>query len=279
MLLAWSRWLEGVSAFKTGQGMLWIFAFGLFILLWRRGSQEQRRLAVLSAVLGLAVLCPLSAVVLLQGFTPFYHWLDLQQLFPLPLWMALFGVVLGEGLQRISIPGCSGISYKGQVKTILAYICVGVLLLTATNFHGFDEKAEADEHGVPMETAEAFDTLYELVGDAQIVLAAKGDMLQYTRLYEPAWHPLYGRDLWSGKSASYVDSGYEVEYEYYSLLEQAQLVGEDQEAFLALLSGGEADCVIVPYYWREEYSQIPGYELLTLTEEYNVIIKKEWIAE
>ena len=278
MLAEWNRWLEGISSFKAGQGILWVFVLGLLVLLWRKSGQEQQRLAVLSAVMGFLVLCPLSAVVLLKGFTPFYDWLDLQQLFPMPLWMALFAMTLGEAMEGINIPGIRAKGYKGYTKTAVAYICVGILLLTATNFHGFDEKAKADSHGVPVGTAEAFDALYELVGDTHIVLAAKGDILQYTRLYEPSWQPLYGRDLWSGKSASYINSGYDVEYAYYSLLERTELAGEDQEEFIALLAGGEADCIIVPYYWREAYSQIPGYELLILTEEYNIIIKKDLIA-
>ena len=276
MQLEWTRWLEGMTAFKEGQGMLWIFIVVLFAVLWHRRTLVRSRLLLASAVFGFLIVVPLSAVVLLKGFTPFYDWMDLQQLLPLNLLNALFCMLLIELLQKNLIPD---MMFRDTWKKVVSLGCVVVLLLTATNFHGFDYRASADEHGVPLETAEALDAVYVLVGDTPVVIAAKGDMLQYVRMYEPAWQPLYGRDLWSGKSASYINSGYDVEYEYYTLLEQAELDDGDQADFLELLSRKDADLVIVPYYWREAYSQIPEYELIVLTDRYNVIIKKDLIAE
>ncbi len=279
MQLEWSRWLEGMTAFKAGQGMLWIFTAVLYAMLWYKRSLKRCRLLWCAAVLSLLTVFPLSALVLLKGFTPFYDWMDLQQLMPLTLLTALFGVVMTEILQEEKLLNAKAVKQSGIVKRFFSVVCVAVLLLTAANFHVFDYKSTADEHGVPSETAQAFDALYELVGDTQVVIVAKGDVLQYVRLYEPAWQPLYGRDLWSGKSASYINSGYDVEYEYYTLLEQAQLDDKERAEFTALLTKGEADLAIVPYYWREAYCQAPGYELLVLTDMYNVIIKKDLIAE
>ncbi len=276
MQAEWNKWLEGMTAFKAGQGMLWIFILVLFAVLWNKGILKRSRLFLGAVLLGGLSVFPLSTVVLLKVFTPFYDWMDLQQLMPLTLLIALFGMMLMEILEERALPKKK---LTGIAARSVGGICTAILLLTAVNFHGFDYRSPADEHGVPFKTAEAFDALYALIGNRQAVIVAKGEVLQYVRLYEPAWQPLYGRDLWNGKSASYINSGYDVEYMYYTLLEQAELKEQERTEFITLLSAGKVDCAVVPYYWREGYSEIPGYELLDLTDEYNVIIKKDLMAE
>ena len=267
MLLEWNRWIEGMAAFKEGQGLLWVFTIVLFAVQWHRGILQKNKLLIGGCVLGLLTVFPLTAVVLLKGFTPFYNWLDLQQLFPLMLLTALLATEFVCVVEMIP---------KGKH---LGIMCAAILLLAATGFHGFDRMEPADEHGVPVAYADAFESLEELVGERSLIIAANGDMLQYARLYEASWQPLYGRDLWSGKSASYINSGYDIEYDYYTLLEQAELKEEAYTEFVALVEAGAADCIIVPYYWREAFSQIPGYQLVALTESYNVIVKEDLIAK
>lgn len=262
MLLEWNRWLEGMVTFKEYQGLFWVFVLGLFAMLGYRGRLRGNRLFLCSAILAVCTVFPLTAVILLKVFTPFYDWMDLHQVFPVVLLLAVFAVEVTVKLGKR-----------------IGFLCVGVLLLVATNFHGFDKKERADEHGVPVAYAEAFQSLDQMMDGDDVVIAAKADMLQYVRLYESGWHPLYGRDLWNGKSASYISSGYDVEYSYYTYLEQAELKGKAPVEFVALVQGGEADCIIVPYYWKDAYSQIPGYQLHVLTESYNVIIKEDLVVQ
>ena len=276
MQLEWNRFLEGITDFKTDHGMLWIFSLVLLWICFKKGTLKRHRWLLTSLVLGVLVICPVTAMALLKIFTPFYDWSDLQLLLPTTLLMALLGVEAYDFLRKQEIPGL----HPGQTaKNIISVVCVAVLLLTATGFHGLDRYPEADEHGVPLETAEVFEALEQVIGEERMVLAAPAEMLQYTRLYEPKWQPVYGRDLWSGKSASYINSGYDIEYEYYTLLAKAQLTEKEQESFAALIREGQADCVIVPAFWVEQICELPEYESILLTDSYAGIIKKDFVTK
>ncbi len=272
----WSRWLSGMTTFKEEQGMLCIFCIVLFIVLWQRGSLKKQSLFVASLVLGVLVVCPLTAVALLKVFTPFYDWTDLQLIWPITLLVAFGGVEAVYFLKSLEIPG---LRIRQIAKTMISIFCVAFVLLVATNFHGLDRRTEANKDGVPVEVAEVYDSLYEMVGAQPLVLAAPSSMLQYTRLYETAWQPLYGRDLWSGKAASYINSGYEAEYEYYSLLEENTLLPEEHLRLTELINEQQTDCVIVPIYWPSEMGNMPGYETVDLNRYYSAIIKKDLIIE
>lgn len=276
MQLEWNRWMEGMTAFKTGQGMLWIFCLILFVLLWWRGELKRHSLFVVSIILGILTICPVTAVVLLKVYTPFYGWSDLQQILPMTLLLAVLGVEAFWFLKDMNVPGLR----LGQTaKNTISGICVVILLLTATNFHGFDERPKANAGGVPAEVAVLFEALYDVVGEQPIVLAASGEMLQYTRLFEDDWQPLYGRDLWSAKSASYINSGYDTEYEYYTFLGKAELEPEEYNRLTALINEEQVDCVIVPCYWMEAMGDMYAYEPVVLSDVYTGIIKKDLIIK
>ena len=80
MQLEWNKWLTGVTSFKEGHGMLWIFCLVLFVAMWRKRDGRQRKLLIFSALTCFLILCPITAAVLLKGYTPFYDWFDLQLL-------------------------------------------------------------------------------------------------------------------------------------------------------------------------------------------------------
>lgn len=276
MQLEWNRFVEGVTDFKTEQGMLWVFCVAFFIWMWHRGSLKQQRLFFLCILSGFLVWCPLTAVPLLKIYSPFYGWKDLQQLMPVILILSAAGVECFWFLKKTSV---AGLRLRQIAKNVISAVCVVILLMFATNFHGFDKRDTADEHGVPVETAKVFDALYEVVGDKNLVLAAKWDMLQYARLYEPGWIPLYGRDLWSSKSASYINSGYSEEYVYYDYLKYDVLEIEDYKELTVLMNEDTVDCMIVPFYWLHEMGKMPAYEIVELTEVYTAIIKKDLITK
>lgn len=276
MQLEWNRFLEGITEFRAGQGMLWIFCLCLFVLCFRKGIMKNQEWLVTGLILGVLVSCPLTAVLLLKIYTPFYDWMDLQQLFPIVLLIAFLGVEAYAFLRKQDVPG---LRLGQRAKNTISAACIIVLLLVATGFHGFDQYQKSDEHGVPIETAEVFAALEEVVGEEPIVLAAFGDMLQYTRLFEPKWQPVYGRDLWSGKSASYINSGYDREYEYYTLLDDARLTDQECERLISLINEGQADCIIVPDFWLEIMSGMPEYDSVILTDSYAGIIKKDLLVE
>lgn len=272
MQLEWNRFLDGIVNFKENQGILWFFCAAVLVYGLKQASQAKRSLLTVSLVLGVLVLFPATAVILLKFYTPFYHWNDLQLLFPLVLLLGFGAVELYEFLVKKDIPGMN----LGQgAKRIISGFCVLVLFLVATNFHGFDQKPKAEEHGIPVESAETFEALRQVVGEKQIVLAAPPEMLQYARLYEATWRPVYGRDLWNGKAASYINSGYEWEWDYYILLEDALLPEEECERLISLINEGKADCIIVPEFWLEMMHDMPEYDLIPLTSSYAGIIKKD----
>ncbi len=279
MQLEWNRWLEGITTFKQEQGLFLIFLSALLMFFGQKGKIKNNRLFPALILLGLGAFFPLTAMILMKIFTPFYDWMDLQQLLLLPLFMALFGVVGTFVITKREFPGECFFAVRPWVKRIASIVCVMLLFMVGSGFHVFDKETKADEQGVPVETAVVFGALYELIGEEPVVIAAPSKLLQYVRLYESDWIPLYGRDLWSGKAAGYVHSGYDTEYEYYVFLERGELNVDERPGFASLVAEGQADCVIVPYYWREDYCPEETYALLALTPEYNVIIKKELVAQ
>lgn len=276
MQLEWNKWLTGMQAFKEGQGMLWIFCLAVFLILWKKLDKKQQRLFGFAAIMGILIICPLTAVVLLKGYTPFYDWMDLQLLVPITLLLAVGAVEIIGLLEKMTIPG---LHLKGIAKNTISLLCVVVLLFAGATFHGFDKRQEADVTGVPVEVAEVLDPIHRMVADKPVVLAAPSSILLYTRLYEVNWQPLYGRDLWSAKAASYINSGYNVEYEFYELLEKEQLSEEEFKQLSDLILEGPANCVIVPAYWIADMEQLNDWMLVNLNGSYTGIIKKDLVTE
>ena len=272
MQLEWNRFWNGIANFKENQGLLWLFCAVAIVYGLKKTSQEKRRWLIVSLILGALVLFPVTAVILLKFYTPFYGWDDLHQLVPFALLIGFGAVELYEFLVTKSIPG---MSMSPVAKRMVSGLCIMVLLFAATNFHGFDGRLKAEKHGIPRENAEVFDALRQVTQDKQIVLAAPPEMLQYARLYEPSWRPIYGRDLWNGKAASYINSGYDWEWDYYILLEDEVLSEEECKDLVSVINEGKADCIIVPYLWMEIMDEMPGYDLLPLTSSYAGLIKKD----
>jgi hypothetical protein len=214
--------------------------------------------------------------MLLKVYTPYYDWKDLQQIFPIVILLAFGGVELFDFLRRQAIPG---LQVGRKAKSIVSIACVMILFAVATNFYGLEKHEDADERGIPLAASEVFDALYQVVGDESFVLAAPAEMLQYARMYEGGWQPIYGRDLWSGKSASYINSNYEWEYEYYTLLEDAGLTEDERVRVAEVINEGKADCVIVPDFWMEFMDELPKYDAVRLTSSYVGIIKKDLLAK
>lgn len=276
MQLEWNKWLDGITAFKENQGMLWIFSMAVLVVMWRKASKSQQKLLCFSALTGVLIICPVTAVILLKGYTPFYDWLDLQQFLPLVLLLGFGATELISWMQKREVPG---LHLKQMAKTIISILCVVVMLFAGTTFHAFDSQAEADENGVPTEVAEILEPLHNMFADKPLVLAAPSDVLMYVRLYEINWQPLYGRDLWSSKAASYINSGYDVEYEYFELLEKEELSEEEFGQLRTLIIEGTAECVIVPAGWIAEMGQLPDCVLVNLNDSYTGIIKKDITRE
>lgn len=272
MQLEWNRFLEGFALFKQYQGLIWICCIVAFVILFKKGKLGTNVLWLTSIVLGIATLFPLTAIVLLKAYTPYYNWLDLQGVFPVMLLMGYFGIAVFSYLKEQTVPGHT---YKKVGKICIATVCVLVLFLAATSFHGFDKREEADEKGVPVETSKVFEALEGYVGEEELVLAAPSEILTYARLYNANWKPLYGKDLWNPKAAGYINSGYTIEYQYYEYLEQMEPELEERSEFVSLVEEGHADCIIVPFYWSVWMQDIKGYEAISLTDSHVGIIKKE----
>lgn len=272
MQTEWNKYLTGAEQCKQYQGMLVIFCVCIIAFLWKHPDRKLRKLLVFSAIIGIAVLCPITAIILLKGYTAFYDWLDLQILFPSTLLLALGATICTEKLQKMEIPG---LRCGKNAKTILSIGCVCLLLTAGSVFHAWDAEKEAEEHGIPIETAQAFQALSENVPERSLVIAAPRELLMYVRMYEEKWTPLYGRDLWSGKAASYIYSGYTIEYEYFELLEQEQLSEQEQKMLWNLIETGPAECVIVPAGWILDEMVWTECDTLRLTESYTAILKKD----
>lgn len=273
----WNKWLTGLTSFKEDQGMLLIFVLAIIVAYWKKDAQNQRKLIVFTAGMAVCILCPLTAVILLKGYTPFYDWLDLQLLLPMVIVLAWGGTEFVFQLSEMEVPG---VHLNGIAKTIISIFCAIILLFSGTVFHGLDPKTAADQNGVPVEVAEIFEPIYADFGDKPLVLAAPSKILKYTKLYEANWKPLYGRDLWSPKAASYINSGYDVEYELYELLEKAQLDEEEFVELTNLIFEEQVDCVIVPSYWIADMEKLTGQLLLVdLTDAYTGIIKEDLMKE
>lgn len=276
MQLEWNRFLSGIVDLKENHGFLWLVSVALLVLGIKKVAPQKQRLLMAGVLLGVLVIFPLTAVMLLEIYTPFYDWNDLQQMFPITLLISYGIVGLYDYLRKQNVPG---VRLGQSAQNMISGICIILLLMVSTNFHGFDGRQEADERGIPVESAEVFGALWQVVGEEPIVLAAPPEMLQYARLYESAWRPVYGRDLWSSKSASYINSGYDMEYQYYTLLTDARLPEDECTELISLINKGYADCIIVPDFWLEIMSGMPEYESVRLTSSYIGIMKRDLLVE
>lgn len=276
MQLEWNRFLTGIALFKQNQGLVWICCLAVFVVLFKRGMLKENAFWVTSALLSGVVLFPASAIVLLKVYTPYFNWLDLQVLFPTTILMGYLGVILFDDLKARCIPG---LKWNKNKNSLLAAMSVVVLFAVATSFHSVDVRIKPDKNGVPVQTAEVFAAVEAYVTEESFVLAAPSEILTYTRLYNASWRPLYGRDLWDQKAASYIQSGYTTEYQYYEFLEQIELELEVREDFIVLVESGTADCVIVPAHWSVWLEDVEGYEVAPLTDSFVGIIKKDLLTK
>lgn len=270
MLNEWTGWLSGIQTMKKEQGMLLLFCVCLIWYFWRK--KEQSVFWGYGALSLALVVFPVTAAVFMKGYTAFYGWSDLFLIVPVLPLLAAGGVECSERLKAKEIPGfpCA----KGlQTAVSIAIICL--IFIFSSNFHSLEIKNTHTDSGVPSEIAEAFSQLADLTEKEDPVIAASSGILPYVRMYNMQWQTLYGRDLWDGKAASYIASGYDREYVYYELLEAADLSDEDLDRLEALIQEGDADCVIVPSYWINRMEEIPGYETVMLTDSYAGILKKE----
>lgn len=272
MQTEWNRYLAGISTYKEQQGMLLVFCICVLLVLWHEKDCQKKILLSFITGIGIFVLFPLSAVILLKGYTPFYDWMDLFLLFPIVLILAWGSTWLIEKLPNIQ---WNGLQCSKMAKTIVGTVSVVLLLFVGTTFHCFDQEPKADKNGVPKETADMLDRLWEEVGETPITIAANSDIMIYIRMYEEQWVPLYGKDLWDAKAASYINSGYEIEYEYFELLEKEQLSEQEYSTLIKLVETGPADCVIVPTWWVLEEHNLKDCIKITLTEAYTAILKKD----
>ncbi len=276
MQLEWNKWLSGLITFKEDQGLLLLLCFAVLGLWLGKSSKNEKRLLILVLGLGILVLCPLSAIVLLKGYTPFYDWMDLQLIFPSTLLLGYGGTVLVMHLSKKEIPG---LRIGKSWKSLIAWFCTVIILLVGTTFHSFDVRSKATDNGVPIEVAEVLKPIKDKVGENSLVVAAPSEILLYTRLYEEAWKSLYGRDLWSPKAAGYINSGYDVEYQYYELLEKDWLEQEEFVELKKLILAGPAECVIVPCGWIAELDLPTDCLIIEGNDFYTGIIKKDLVTE
>lgn len=276
MQLEWKEYVSGLSLAKAGYGMLWLFCIVFLIVWFFKRYRRGRRLFLASAFLGILVFCPLTAVALLKIYTPFYTWSDLQFLFPIMLLSAFLGTEAFVYIKKIAVPG---LRVGGYANTIIGIVLLVLLFLSATNFKVFNNISQQHENGVPIEAYELFEALDKAVSQEEILLAAPSEYLQYTRLYKASWCPLYGRDLWDGRAASYIYSGYGEEYEYFTILDTLWLSEQEYAQVHAWLEEGVLDCMIVPVYWLEKVLPVSGYEAVGLADIYVGIIKEDLLVK
>lgn len=276
MQLEWKEFVAGFSSAKESYGMLLLFSVLLLAAWGVRRHARAHRLLCTCLLLGVLVFCPLTAVLLLKLYTPFYTWTDLQLLFPTMLLSALFVTEVFFYMKGLSIPGVWAGRY---VRTLLAAVLTAVLLLSATTLRVFDRSNTQHQNGVPVQASQIFEALDSAIDTEELLLAAPSELLQYARLYKASWSPLYGRDLWDSRSASYIYSGYEEEYEYFRILDTLWLSEEEYEQVHQWIKEGTLDCMIVPVYWVEKVCPVEGYEAIALADIYVGIIKEDLLIK
>lgn len=276
MQLEWKEFVTGVSSAKAGYGMLLLFCMILLVAWGIQKHTQAQRLLCTCLLLGVLVFAPLTAVVLLKLYTPFYTWTDLQLLFPTLFLTAFFITELFSYVKGLPIPGIRAGRY---VRTMISAVLIAVLLLSATTFRVFDQSNTQHKNGVPVQTSQIFEALDAVIDTEELLLAAPSELLQYARLYKASWSPLYGRDLWDSRSASYIYSGYTEEYEYFEILDTLWLDEEEYALVHEWIEEGTLDCMIVPVYWVEKVCPAEGYEAIDLADIYVGIIKEDLLIK
>ncbi|MCD8326694.1 MAG: hypothetical protein LUC90_08470 [Lachnospiraceae bacterium] len=266
------KWQEGVTFFKQEQGVvLLLFAVSIFLIL-RWAKETDARFAKSAGILGLAVFVPVTAALLLCGYSGFYDWQDLLLAVPLMPVIALGGCLVVENTGG-SAPRAEK---RGQecLWTVISLLCVLFLSMAATNFHVFDEQEKSDGYGIPAWAGEAFDTLKEAVGDRELQILGDNDLIMYARLYCTDWYPVYGRDLWDTQAMGYVEYDYaEAETQIGSILALDTLSGDNAKILISYVEEIQPDCLIALSSWEEVLSTPADYNLVTLSGQYIAYIK------
>ncbi len=296
MSLNFLKWQQGTADFKQNLGLvLLLFIISLFII-FKNTGREGKRLAISGGVLALLVFVPLTAVLLMMGYTGFYDWDDLQLLIPFTPVLALGGCLTVEKLSGARTPAVEAESETAgpepaataAAKTapdetgirrlpVAAAACMIFLLLAATDFHAFDSQEESDGYGIPAWTLEVYESLQENVGDKELTILADSELLQYVRLYNADWYPAYGRDLWDSHAAGYVEYAYDAgTEEIYEILGSSLMTKENAAVIVSYVEAAQPDCLIVSKDWETALlGKLSDYNLITLTEQYIGYVKMD----
>ncbi|MGN0431383.1 MAG: hypothetical protein ACI4EQ_03405 [Lachnospiraceae bacterium] len=200
MMKLLESWGAGTGSFVENGQYLALFLVAL-LFLWLSGEKIKKEFVTFSFAVGLLILCPVTARILLVYQTVFFDYETVWELLPLTALLA-YGLVMAFAkmsavLTREDRAWKATISgKKGKVYESLAVGALVVLLFmsgTVSLAENITEKTDRTDR-LPARVGEVLDLL-EISGDETITLAAPEEIVEWARLYSGNILLPYGRDM------------------------------------------------------------------------------------
>lgn len=203
----------GKGSFAENGQYLALFLVAL-LFLWLLGEEKRKEFKVFAFVVGLLLLCPLTAKLLTIYQSAFYDYETVWVWLPLTAVVAYAMVVAAEKMLSLltredrewkeTISGKKEKLYEGAVIGTLAVLLFlsGTVSLTET----VTEKASRAD-GIPKEVGEVLD-LIEIPQGESILLAAPDEVVAWARIYDGDIVLFYGRDMTETALTAYLYDKY-----------------------------------------------------------------------
>ena len=190
----------GKGSFAENGQYLALFLAAL-LFLWLLGEGKRKEFKIFAFVVGLILLCPLTAKLLIIYQSAFYDyetawvWLPLTAVVAYALVVAatkMLSLLTGEDRKwKETVSGKKAKLYECAVIGVLAALLFfsGTVSLTETM-----TEATSRADGIPKEVGEVLD-LVEIPQGETVLLAAPDEVVSWARIYNGGIILLYGRDM------------------------------------------------------------------------------------
>lgn len=199
MMKLLESWGAGTGSFAANGQYLALYLVAL-LFLWLAGETEKKEFLIFSSVMGLLILCPLTAKILLIYKTAFFTHETIWELLPMTVLLA-YGLVMAFGkimsaVEKENRGHKTEFGIKNKVcEVLVAAALVAVMFLSGNVSFAQTVTAKAErEDRIPVEVGEVLDLL-EISQDETISLVAPDEVVEWARLYSGNIIMPYGRDM------------------------------------------------------------------------------------
>lgn len=293
----WNSFVQGLSL-EVGAGKyLALSLMGVFFL-WLLGryrkNKTTRELLLFEIALGVLVIFPLTAMLLMKYQTAFFGYRHLLLLlFPMIFipWALTEAVEQGLNVMKRNAEEGELVKERPWVARMIGVFIAVCLLMLSGNMvsEGVETNFTLSKEKVPASVMEVL----ELIEDGE-VLVAPNEVLEYARAYNGDIKLLYGRDMWQPELRAFTYNIYdETACEIYEWMQDETLnyfnvsqeeletmqKERDTRGFSAI-AGTDCDALVLPHTVYERLwvypgpEEMQGFEVLEETTLYVVLVRR-----